>query len=204
MKKILLFSACVMLAFASCKKDSSKTTTSNTITATVGGSNTSFNTGAAAAMAADSGAYVLAVAGSTGTSSSAQSIVVGLLSDKPFVKGTYTFDTSTDPNTITVIPSISFLTNESGDASSEFDSSTDINLQDSTLSTTATVTITAISSTNIQGTFSGLLVNSGDNTTTKTVANGKFNVALKTVNEASLNTRISTAKLRLFKNRAHN
>jgi hypothetical protein len=140
----------------------------------------------------------------TGTSSSAQSIIIGFLSDEPFVKGPYTFDTSTNPNTITVLPSISYLTNMSGEPSSEFDSSIDINLQDTTLSTTATVTITAISSSNIQGTFSGLLVNTGDNTTTKTVTNGKFNVGLKTVNVASLNTRISTAKLHLFKNRVRN
>jgi len=204
MKKILLFSACVLLAFASCKKDSSKTSSSNSITATVGGSNSNFSTNAIAELAADSGAYVLAVGGSTGTSSSAQSVVVSLLSDAPFVKGTYTFDASTDPNTITVLPSVTYLTNTSGDESSEFDSSTVIDLQDSTLSTTCTITITAISSTNIQGTFSGLLVNEGDGTTTKSVTNGKFNVALKTVNAGSLNSRISATKLRLFKNRVRN
>jgi hypothetical protein len=204
MKKILLFSACVLLVFSACKKDSAKTASSNTITATVGGSNINFSTNATGELATDSGAYVLAVGGLTGTSSSAQSIVVGLLSDKPFVKGTYTFDTSTDPNTITVLPSIAYLTNTSGDESSEFDSNTDIYLQNSTLSTTCTVTITSISSTNIQGTFNGLLTNDGDNTTTKTVTNGKFNVGLKTVNAGSLNTRISAAKLRSFKNRILN
>ena len=205
MKKLLLFSACVMLAFASCKKDSSKTiTASNTITATVGGSNMSFNTGASAALATDSGAYVLAVVGLTGSSTTSQSIVLGFLSDKPFVKGTYTFDESTDPNTITVLPSITYLTDMSGNESSEFDSNTEIDFGNSTLSTTATVSITSISSTNIQGTFSGLLVNDGDGTTTKSVTNGKFNVTLKTVSAGELNSRISSANMRLFKNRLKN
>lgn len=204
MKKILLISACVIFAFASCKKDSSKKIASNTITATVGGTNTSFNTSAEAELASDSGAYIMVIAGLTGTTSSAQSMVVGLLSDQPFVKGTYTFDESTDPNTITVLPSIAYLTNTSGDESSEFESNTEIDLGNSTLSTTATVTITSISTTNIQGTFSGLLVNDGDGTTTKSVTNGKFNVTLKTVSAASFSNRISAAKIQSFKNRLKN
>jgi len=194
-----------MLAFASCKKDSNKkVTASNTITATVGGTNTNFNTDAVAELASDSGAYVLEVVGLTGTTTSSQSIVIALLSDQPFVKGTYTFDTTTDPNTITVLPALAYLTDESGSESSEFESNTDIDLENSTLSTTCTVTITAISSTNVQGTFSGLLVNDGDETTTKSVTNGKFNVTLKTVNTEALNSRVSTAKMKILKSKLRN
>jgi hypothetical protein len=202
MKKLLLLSACVLLAFASCKKDSSKIIASNTITATVGGSNINFSTTATGALVSDSGAYILEIGGLSGTSSSAQSIAVGLLSESPFVKGTYTFNKSTDPNTITVIPAIAYTGNLSG--TDAFESETVIDLQDSTISTSCTVTITSITSTNVQGTFSGLLVNDEDNTTTKTVTNGKFNVDITKTTLQNMNTRISATKLRSLKNRIRN
>jgi hypothetical protein len=41
------------------------------------------------------------------------------------------------------------------------------------------ITITSISSTNVQGTFSGTLIYSNCGTSTKTVTNGKFNVNIK-------------------------
>jgi hypothetical protein len=204
MKKLLLFSICAMLSFASCKKDSTKTSSSNTITATVGGSNINFSTTAIAQLASDSGVYVLAVQGVSGTGSSAQSIIVGLLAEGPIVKGTYTFNSSTDPNTITVLPAIAYTSNLSGIDADEFESNIDISLQDSTISTTATVTITAISSTNVQGTFSGLLINDGDNVSTKTVANGKFNVDMSANKVQTMNSRVLAAKLQSFKNRIRN
>jgi hypothetical protein len=207
MKNFLFLSACVILAFASCKKDAAKTTTTNTITATVGGSNINFSTTAIGELASDTGAYVLEIVGLTGTSSSAQSMAVGLLSDAPFVKGTYTFNSADTTSTVTVFPIIEYIKNLSGDDSYIFGTNAGINIGDGSYvgpTSTTTVTITSISSTNVQGTFSGILVNEGDNTTTETVTNGKFNVDLKTTNLQNMNTRISVTKLRSLKNRVRN
>lgn len=196
-----------MLAFASCKKDSAKTTGKNTITATVGGSNINFSTTAIAQLASDSGLYVLGVQGVSGTGSSAQSVIVELLSNKPIVKGTYTLNSSTDPNTITVIPAIAYAKSLSGNDADIFESELDLDLENSVLTTntTATVTISSISSTNVQGTFSGVLINDADGTTTENITNGKFNVDLSANNNIqSFNKRISAAKVQIFKKRLNN
>jgi hypothetical protein len=195
-----------MLAFASCKKDSAKktTTTTNTITATVGGSNINFSTNAVAELASDSGAYILAVAGASGADSSAQSIFVGLVSEGPIVKGTYTFNSSTDPYA-TIVPDITYAKNLSGSAADFFVTDYELKVQNSTISTTTTVTITSISSTNVQGTFSAVLVNAQiNNTTTQTVTSGKFNVDISATKLQTMNSRISAAKLQSLKNRIRN
>jgi len=207
MKKLLFFSACIMLAFTSCKKDSSKTTSSNTITATVGGSNITFSTNATGGLATDSGLYVLEIVGLTGTNSSAQSMSIGLVSDAPIVKGTYTFNSADTTSSATVFPDVEYVKNLSGDDSDVFGTNVVINIGNGPITiptSTTTVIITSISSNNVQGTFSGLLVNEGDNTTTETVTNGKFNVAISASKIQSLNSRISATKLRLFKNRVRN
>lgn len=208
MKKLLLLSACVMLAFSACKKDSTtKVAASNTITATVGGANINFSTTAIAQLASDSGVYVLAVQGVSGTGSSAQSIVVGLVAEGPIVKGTYTLNSSTNLNTVTVIPGIEYAKTLSGNDSDIFGNSINVNVgSDANLSVTgtATVTITSISSTNVQGTFSGMLVNDADGTTTETVSNGKFNVDISANKVQSASRRISAATMQLFKNRIRN
>ncbi|MHB8208859.1 hypothetical protein [Mucilaginibacter sp.] len=203
MKNFLLFSACVMLAFASCKKDAAKTTTTNTITATVGGTNVNFSTGAIAQLGSDSGAYILEVQGVSGTGSSAQPIIVGLVSEAPIVKGTYTFNSSTDPNA-TVFPDITYAKSLSGSAADVFVTDIYFDAQSSTISTTTTVTITSISSTNVQGTFSGVLINEADDTITETVTNGKFNLAISTIKLQAMNSRISAARMQSFKNRLKN
>jgi hypothetical protein len=192
-----------MLSFASCKKDSTKTSSSNTITATVGGSNINFSTTAIAQLASDSGVYVLAIQGVSGTGSSAQSIIVGLLAEGPIVKGTYTLNSSTDPNA-TVLPAITYARSLSGNDADVFETDVDINIPNSTISTTTTVTITSISSTNVQGTFSGVLVNDADGTTTETVTNGKFNVDMSANKVQTMNSRVLAAKMQLLKNRIRN
>jgi hypothetical protein len=202
MKKFLFISACLTLAFSACKKESSKTSTtaSNTITATVGGSNVNFSTSATAEVVIDSGIYVLAVQGVTGTSSSAQSIIVGVLAQGPIVKGSYTINSTTNPN-VTVIPAIDYTTSLSGNDGDLFETNIDFDIPNDNISTTTKVTITSISSTNVQGTFSGVLINDADGTSTETVANGKFNVAISTTKSLSS---LSSAKMRSFKNRLRN
>lgn len=197
-----------MLAFSACKKDSAtKVTASNTITATVGGANINFSTTAIAQLASDSGVYVLAVQGISGTGSSAQSIVVGLIAQGPIVKGTYTLNSTTNINTVTVLPGIEYAKTLSGNDSDIFGNNLNINVGgDANVSVTgtATVTITSISNTNVQGTFSGMLVNDADGTTTEAVSNGKFNVDISANKLQSASRRISAAKMQLFKNRMRN
>jgi hypothetical protein len=171
MKKILLFSACVMLAFSSCKKsDKNSSTASNTITVTVGSSNLSFNTAATAVLANSSGSYVLLVSGATGTGSNAQAISIAIDSENPIVKGTYTLNSSTSPDA-TSFPQISYVQSASTTNPVSFTS-------DITGTNASTITITSISSTNVQGTFNGVLVSDQDGTTTKSVTDGKFNVTV--------------------------
>ena len=87
MKKLLLFSACVMLAFSSCKKSAPKTTTSaNTITANIGNTSLSFNTGVTALLASNSGANVLLITGTTGTGSNAHAISIAIDSEALLLK----------------------------------------------------------------------------------------------------------------------
>jgi hypothetical protein len=166
MKKILLFSACVLLVFSACKKDSAKTATSTSITATIGSSNLNFSTAAVAQVISSNGIYAIQIIGSNGTGSSAQGVSIDIQSDKPIVKGTYSV---TDTSSFT---DITYVENPSVSTPVSFSSST-----------IGTVTITSISSTNVQGTFSGTLVSNQDNTTTQTLSNGKFNVGVLTTKE---------------------
>jgi len=161
MKKLLLISACLVLVFSACKKDSTKTTTSNSITATVGSSNFNFSTAATAEVISGSGIYSIQILGSTGAGSSAQGVSIAIESDKPIVKGTYSV---TDTSSFT---DITYVENPSVSTPVSFSSQV-----------TGTVNITSISSTNVQGTFSGILVSNQDNTTTQILSNGKFNVSV--------------------------
>ena len=172
MKKILLFSACVMLAFASCKKsDKNAPAGSNTITANVDGNAVDFNNGATGLLSISQGGYVLFVSGFSGTGSSEQSMQIGIDSQKPITTGTYSLSSSTDPNA-TASPQLAYGLG----APTPIGFITDgVNL--------TTITITSISSTNVQGTFSGVLLSSQDATTTKSITNGKFNVVLITHNQ---------------------
>lgn len=172
MKKILLFSACVMFAFASCKKDSSKKTGSNTITATVGGSDINFSASASAQIVNQSGGYELAIVGLTSTGSNPQTMTISIASEVPIVKGTYTLNSST-PSDANSFPQLSYSENTS--ITNPVGFTTDI-----TGANSSTITITSISSTNVQGTFSGVLLSDQDNTTTKAVTNGKFDVNIGT------------------------
>jgi hypothetical protein len=174
MKKLLLFSACVMLAFSSCskKKDNSPSAT-NTITANVAGTDTKFNTTVTGVLASGQGAYDLAITGLTGTGTSAQSLSISIGSQNPIVKGTYTLNSSTSSDA-TSFPDLVYEANLSGSSSAEF-------ATDFTGTNATTITITSITSTNVQGTFNGVLV--GDGNTTKSITSGTFNATIKTVNQ---------------------
>ena len=166
MKKLLLFSACIILALSSCKKDSPKTINSTGITATIGGSDFNFSTAATAQVISVSGLYSIQIIGSNGTGSSAQGVSISIQSDKPIIKGTYSVADASPFTDITYVENTSV--------------STPVSFSSNTV---GTVTITSISSTNVQGTFSGVLVSNQDITTTQTLSNGKFNVSVITTKE---------------------
>jgi hypothetical protein len=165
MKKILLFTICVTLAFSSCKKSSSDIP-ANTISATIDGVDESFNSNPIAEL----GTAIrlnsnLLISGSNGSGTGSDSMAITIESNNTIVKGNY-INTGSD--------FISVLYNKGPFSLSNPNTySTDIN---GTYPTT--VTITSMSSTNIQGTFSGKLLFK-DGTTVKNVTNGKFNLTIK-------------------------
>jgi hypothetical protein len=165
MKKILLFTICIALAFSSCKKSSSDVP-ANTISATIDGVDESFNTNPIAEL----GTAIrlnsnLLISGGNGSGTGSDSMAITIESNNTIVKGSYT--------------------NAGSDFISVLYNNGPFSLANPTYYTTdvtgvypTTVVITSMSSTNIQGTFSGkLLFNKG--TTVKTVTNGKFNLTIK-------------------------
>ncbi|WP_426671551.1 hypothetical protein ACPPVU_09960 [Mucilaginibacter sp. McL0603] len=168
MKKLLLFTICVTLAFSSCKKSSSDIPV-NTISATIDGVDESFNTNPIAELGtAISLNSNLIISGGNGSGTGSDSMAITIESNNTLAKGSYT-NASTNNSSY-----VSVLYNK-GPFSLAHPSyyTTDVNGAYPT-----TVTITSMSSTNIQGTFSGKLLFT-DGTTVKNVTNGKFNLTIK-------------------------
>src|SRR5579864_1383446 len=90
MKKPLLITICIFLAFASCKKNASEVPV-GTISATIDGVDESFNTNTDAeigtAIELNSN---LTISGSSGTGSTADGMAISIGSNNTLVKGTYT------------------------------------------------------------------------------------------------------------------
>ncbi len=165
MKKLLFYSVCLLVMLASCKKNKS-VAPSNTITATVGGTTETFNKIILAQLSngLELGSSLIISAASSGDENAdGMSIVLNLNNSitnqaytntgnfgevsVTYVKGPTSF---VNPNAYSTDPNGTYLT---------------------------TVTITSLSNTNVQGTFSGQLLFS-DGKTVKSVTNGKFNVNL--------------------------
>lgn len=169
MKKTLLFLISILFICASCKKGSSdpSNTPVNTITATVDGVAVSFNTAIYAKIG--TGLRInsaLIISGSNGSASGADLISLTLNTNNTIVKGDYTNNGSNGVTSIVYSKGVSTLANPNFYA-------TDVNGI-----YLSTITITAISNTNVQGTFSGKLVFT-DGKTTKSVTDGKFNVSIQ-------------------------
>ena len=166
--KLLLFSACVILAFSSCKKESKTTTTTTaTLSATIGGVNETFNSSLTAQSIYNNPGYTIGITGFRGAGTNPDGLQLAVNSDKPIAKGVYTISsqTSTDPSNLPLIiyykSTGTFGTDVSG-----------VNV--------TTITITSISSANVQGTFSGVLISETGDNTTQTITDGKFNVNITT------------------------
>jgi hypothetical protein len=161
MKKIIFPVVCSLLIFFSCSKSASSAS-GGSITATVNGSNQTFNTSALAISEAASGAYSLAITGFEGAANNSNQVTIGIAGSSPITTGTYTtFGSAADE--------VSMVYSLPG------------NIEYAAISNAPQVTITSISTTNVQGTFSGILTlySGTSSTTTESVTNGKFNVSIK-------------------------
>lgn len=161
MKRIIVIATCILLVFSGCKKNSN-VAPANTISADIDGVTENFNTRAIATLStgptSNSGFTIL---GTNGATSDSDFLSITVAINQTITTGSYTSDTSF----------VSILY--------KFGPSSIDNLNDyhtDLAGSPSTVVITKLTSTNIQGTFSGKLVYGS---ASKTVTNGKFNLTLK-------------------------
>jgi hypothetical protein len=168
MKKVFFLSIISLLAITSCKKSSTSNGT-GTITANVDGTPTTFNTDAQAFSVNSSGVYSIAIGGFQGAGGNSYEIAITIGGTAPVTSNTtYGDDPSINPDDEVSLVYSLFAGNN---ITAEYGA-------DGTSPNTATTTITSISATNIQGTFSGgvTLVNGSGTPTSHTITNGRFNV----------------------------
>jgi len=156
-----------LVLLASCKKSSSSSSSGGgTITATVDGTQMTFNNILVAKDTSYMGAYALSFAGASSLTANTPELSLTVDGTSPITTGTYTLN-ATSPTTD--LPGLAYA------VGSSLVYGSDISGTNST-----TVVITSLSKTNVQGTFSGMLtLQLGTGATTKTVTNGKFNVNFK-------------------------
>ncbi|HMG83354.1 MAG TPA: hypothetical protein VK559_10005 [Ferruginibacter sp.] len=164
MKKIFLFTTLALLIFASCKKSSSPITTNNTITASVDGVTYTCNTEPGNELYQDS----------TGTNDWYR--FDAWISDSNNVNGFYIyFGKLNQPLTTGTYGAYGDSTTQ---AYIEYDS-TGQYWGSQTILNPATIKVTSISGSTIQGTFSGTVYLYEDSTSAnkKVITNGKFNLS---------------------------
>ncbi len=167
MKKLrFLLPLCALCLFFSCKKSSSSTGGSGSITATIDGSSQTFNFSATASLLSVAGMQALTITGVQSSSSSTYVITLIITPASGNVTaGTYTATAASDNVQLTYIQASTSLAYQDDPTSG---------------SSNASVTISSISSTHVKGTFSGkLILESGSGAATKTVTNGSFDLDIK-------------------------
>jgi hypothetical protein len=169
MKRLFLISACAILAFSACKKDSNKTTATVSLSATVGGTNETYSNVIAQSIV-DTPGYTIGISGSRGSGANLEVLQLEVNSVNPITTGTYTLNSSTSSD-ISTFPLLAYYKYTS--ATNELIYGTDL-----TGANVSTITISSISSTNVQGTFSGVLIDEIDGTTTDAITSGKFNATI--------------------------
>ena len=176
MKFYLLLSACLALILSSCKKKSDVVGPTNMITATVNGVNVNFNSDASAQIVTNEiGGYpnLLDINGATSTHGNKALITVTVSSKNAITSGSF-------PASGTNKPGAGFFSityEQTVDSTSQL---ANPYITDNSGLYPTTVTITSISSTNVQGTFTGTLVYYTTGTQNKPVpvTNGKFNLSI--------------------------
>jgi hypothetical protein len=164
MKNILIIVGCILLLFTACKK-STNTAPANTISANIDGVDESFNTNVFAQLG--TGAKFnssLNIYGASGSNAGAHVLTITMAVNQTIATGSYTSGSNS-------IGFVSILySNGPFSIANPNTYSTDVN------GSPSTVVITSLTSTNVQGTFSGILIYGS---TRKTITNGKFNLSIK-------------------------
>jgi len=176
MKFSLMLPIAFLLIGSSCgkKADVVVPANANTVAATVNGANLNFSTGAFAEFETlTTGAYtanLLVINGETGTDGNQATIGLTVAFYGSVASGTYVSSDTTPP------VSNSQLIYAKDTASSQI---TDPFITDNSGHYLTTVVITSITSTHVQGTFNGTLINSLGSSGTEAVTNGTFDLAIK-------------------------
>jgi hypothetical protein len=168
MKKILLVCVCIAFVLYSCNKNSAIAPTSY-ISATINGTNEMFGTIDSGLYRSNANSYSVSLSALSGTTANADKMELYLANPTQITTGTYALTTTWNPP---FEPLIIYKINGSSNFADDF-------VVDYTGNHPAQITITSISSTNIQGTFSATLVAADNSGNTKTITNGTFNVDIK-------------------------
>jgi hypothetical protein len=173
MKRIILFAGAVLI-FASCKKTSNNNGNTNgtvalgSIVATIDGITTTYK-GTVSGVIQDSGTDIELQA-ATGTYPNLGAGIILDISGPALSARTYTDTTTSLPGFISDA-GIGYV---DGPGASYFDAPSSAGI--------STITVRSLTSTNIQGTFQGIIFIGGNTTQAKkTVTNGKFNLSLRTL-----------------------
>lgn len=164
MKKLFLIAACAAFALYACDKSGAKPDVS--VSATIDGTGESFNT--ADSLNYKNTATVYSADVTALNAANGDKLELYLANPTQLTTGTYALTTTWNPP---YGPLIVYKLKGSANFSDAY-------VVDYTGQNPAEITITSITGTGIQGTFSGVLVNAANNGTTKTFTNGKFNVSV--------------------------
>jgi len=180
MRKIFIVPLVLLLAITSCKKDNTTTSVTATITADIDGVTTTFNTDAIAIKTNLSGTYAIAIAGYQGTALTSSQISIGIGGTDAVTTGAYDDVPSAAPDEVSLV----YTQQPGSGVYGAIGSGSD----------TAKVTITSISSTQIQGTFSGGVVLTSGSTSPSShiITNGRFTVTFNTSNGNNNNNSTGT------------
>ncbi len=162
MKKIVPFLLSATVLFSACSKDD-KSSASAAISSSVDGTTIDFNVNAKAVRSQTSGFYSVTITGFQSSSASNQ-IAIVLTSSSPIAAGSYTETDATGQK----LSSVNFV--QSGTPYISYMSATN----------PSKVTISSITSTAVQGSFSGdvfMATTSGISTTKKVITKGQFNLS---------------------------
>ena len=178
LKKTLLFSALLVCAFVSCKKNNSASSGGNYhFTATIDGKAQTFNVSPLAVRVTNSGVSLIGIEGFTSASSTTQVLAVSWTNNPPnsaaFTVGTYSDTASKYAIGGNYNPS----TTEAYVSGSGIESGATTNIP---FANRLKIVITAVDSTTVRGTFSGVFYLNGDLTQAKkTITDGDFYVPWK-------------------------
>ncbi|WP_184544794.1 hypothetical protein [Mucilaginibacter sp. FT3.2] len=169
MKKLLLFAACVALVWLSCKNATQAVAPTSSIAATFDGTGENFSTIDSSGYRNTATYYSAFISAKNGTSATADKIELDIYSPNPIAVGTYNLSKNYNPPFGILII---YKTNGGSNFADDY-------VVDYTGNHPASITIAALNSTNIQGTFSGTLVAADNSGNTKTITGGRFNIDIK-------------------------